>query len=326
MQYLPRPDLPRALVRALTESDDDYQKGLDEYFTPLKGTYDYAVSATKLPSPPRPYELTKRHPQDVWVDPVQLLWSLKGSLLHSIIERMAPESDLAEKRIGKTAQLTGFLPDNEKLRVHFHGQLDLFDEELNTLFDFKYVSPMSLTYDEKWEYDFQLNMLAVLYRINYGKSPARLCNVFVSKDWRKRDYHQFKDKGYPPEPIHIAEKPFWDARETKKHMVELAKKHYHAQFVEDDDLPECSPNQQWRNDPSYKLHTVTAKGVMSTNARKVFDTAEAAMEYKDTEYSDLETDQWEIREKKCSPTRCLEWCSVNGLCNQHQREKLEENL
>ena len=319
MNFIDRPDLPQALVRALINSGSDYHVKLDEYFAGIdKSSYDYAISVTKMPEPPRIIELTKRHPDDIYQDPEDLLWSMQGTIIHGLIEQNARDIDIAEKRIGITVPLK---IDDKTVRVHFHGQMDLYEPDSEKMFDFKYTSPKSMMYEVKESYIFQLNVLAILAEMTMGIIPKVLCDTFIMKDWKKDDCIKLKDRGYPDRAIVVAPQPVWNKITTKKLMVKYAKEHYRSQFIKNDnELPFCTRTQRWQNDPVYKLYKRTQAGHISKNACRSSNDREELHDYIQTELAGLSEEDYEIKTIEAKPSRCIGYCSVSGLCNQRQAE------
>lgn len=326
MNYIKADWMPQALERALTLSNDTYHAEVAEYFATIKKDYDYAISVTTLPSAPQPRILAHRHSSSLWGDPVDNLWTMKGSMIHAIIEQNARSGDITEKRIGVTVPLT--LCDGvTKVRIHFHGQLDLFEPDTSTIWDFKYVSPRSMLYGDKEEHTFQLNALRLLFKIAYGIEAKHIKNCFVMKDWAKMEYIKSKDRGYPERQIVVKEREIADQASLKMYMATNAKLHYASREMGDEELPACTPEQQWRREATWKVYTRTKgtkskPGHMSVIAKKTCSSESKALEW--LEEKGVKKDNYIIKHLKSRPTKCEDWCEVSGICHQRRKELKEE--
>jgi hypothetical protein len=179
-----------------------------------------------------------------------------------------------------------------------------------------------MMYGDKWEYTFQLNALAILFRMNYGVEPEFLKNCMIMKDWARFDFIKSAKRGYPSQPIVNVDREYWPDKYTKEMIVKLAKKHYSAMFEQDEDLPKCSSDEQWRKPKVFKVHTPTKSGAISKVARASVNSMDEALEY--LSEKNIDPKDADIRVLESKATRCQEFCPAAPFCHQFKHENQEQ--
>lgn len=210
-------DLPEALVRAI--ANDPYTKGDSDY------------SITQLINPPRIEALKEIHKDELEEDASNRIWSFLGQVSHVIAERSArPNIDIVEKR---------YFAEIEGKKIS--GQIDLYETDTQTLFDFKVTKAWAFSKKggsgQKPEWIHQMNMQAHLMELN-GLHPKTLQIVGILRDF---DEKQAGKNGYPIASIVKAEMPLWPSQGSYLFIVKRITAHEQAKK----DLPLCTKTDTW---------------------------------------------------------------------------------
>ena len=276
---------PESIVRALQH--DPYSKEGSDY------------TASQMPNSPRQILLSNRHEDELVEDVENQVWSLLGTGFHHVLEAAGDDGALLEERIHLDV-------GGRK----FSGAMDHYKDGMIT--DYKVTSAMTKIYGSRLpEWTIQLNMLAHLVR-SAGHEVTGIQIIALYRDWSEMKALQQND--YPQKIIEIIPMELWSpdycTEWLEKRIADL--KYYEG--VEDNDLPECSPEEMWEKPTTY---AIKKKGRKS--AVRVLDSL-----------SDIETyaiqkgiktaGEWlgghSLETRDGERTRCKRYCAAAPFCNQ----------
>ena len=267
-------NLPGPIVRAI--QNDSYSAGKSD------------ISVTSLIAPPRMVALKRQHGPQIVEDATDRVWALIGQATHSIIERAAEGSDVAEERLYAKRE-----------DWWLSGQFDLLTE--GRLIDFKITSVWSVIDAQKngkKDWDAQLNVLDWLCREN-GIHVAKLEIIALIRDWSK---HKAFQDGYPSKQVATISIPRWSPEEQEAYVVERIKAHQAAH----EELPLCTPEEQWARPDQW---AVMKKGRKA--AVRLFDNEQEAHEY-----GRNKVEGYTLQHRPGDSVRCSGYCSVAEFCTQ----------
>jgi hypothetical protein len=254
------------------------------------------LSVTELINSPQIVQLKHRHWDDIEVDASEMVWSLFGSAVHSILEHGKGSNHIVEERIHITHE--GW---------HLSGAIDLqeVEEDGVHISDYKTTGAWAVM-NEKKEWHDQLNIYAWLVEKAKNVKVKSLTIVAIIRDWSSRDATLKPD--YPQAPIVTIDIPLWSAQERDEFINNRIKLHAEAYFESDSggNLPECSPEEMWEKKTTYAVKkdgAVRAKSVHQTQ-----EDAQAALPPKG----------YFIEVREGERTRCEKFCQVSEFCQQHQ--------
>lgn len=287
--------LPEPLVRAIL--NDPYEGGGD-------------ISVTRLISPPRIVQLRKRHYDEIEVDVTERLFALMGQAVHTVLERAedmaAPEilEARAEKKIGGWT---------------VSGKPDLWTAP-GILDDYKVTSVYSIIYGRKEnggvrpEWAAQMNCNAHLYR-HAGLPVEQLRIIPFYRDFSKTKAKQGGD--YPQVGAEVVSVPVWPDDDCLAYMINRVGAHKPATLLEDDELPECTPEERWAKPNTW---AVMKKG--NKRATRVFEDEGVANTYLSDMAAKLGKGAY-VKFRPGASTRCEDYCEVAPHCNQWAAIKAE---
>lgn len=188
------------------------------------------ISATSLKKPIQEFLLTQRHKEELEVDATERIWSLFGSGIHAVLDKVEGQT---EERL--FAKVKGRVVSGKYDRV-----------ENNEVQDYKVTSVYTLIYgsrEEDWR--FQLSVYRWLYWKNKGVKLSDTGKIIVIlRDWAQRDTDKPK---YPPRPIMELPIDLYPVSTTQLMIEDKVKAIKQAEKLEDKDLPECTPEDRWFN-------------------------------------------------------------------------------
>lgn len=312
MNFTPRPDLPEPLVKALTQSNEQYAEELSQHLQGVEEDFDFQISVTSLNRSPRQLQLTKRHWNDVTVDPLkESYFTLQGNIIHYILEKCAAgDRYIRETRLGVVIEVDG-------VKVYFHGQLDLYDKETETLTDWKYTSANAMLYPSE-DYVYQLNSLRWL-AYKSGEFPYKikeLQNVYlfrhIDKKWQANPL-------YPQENAQVKKVEQKTRYEIEEWIKDRIRIHLNERNKPDDQLAYCTDDERWIRDSEWRLYTKTVKG----DRFKKTATAKGKKEEVELfiKQNNLAPQSYQLQEFKGAPIKCRAYCLGRDFCSQYKEEK-----
>jgi hypothetical protein len=266
-----------------------------------KGKSDYSV--TEIMSPPRIQRLRQAHYKDMKQDVVDMLWSVMGTAIHTMMERTDLKGHTKEERI--YYEIDG---------VVLSGAIDLQTEKDGSveITDYKFTSAWALRAD-KIEWIQQQNIYAWLIHKTSGKKIHGLRICAIIRDWSRRE--AMNNPNYPQGNAQIVHIPLWDFDKTEAYVRERLELHRLAKVQADwgEELPLCTDDDRWVRETKYAVKKEGRK-----TAVRVFDTEDEAqallaeMPPKDKGFIEIRAGE---------PVRCTgNFCGVAKWCSQFKQE------
>lgn len=269
-------NLPEIFVRAV--SNDTYTPGKSDF------------TATGLQKPARAHVLEKRHAHEITEDALDRVWALSGRAKHYIFEQAAmtdPERFITEVR---------FYGEFDGATVG--GQIDLYDKQTKTLYDWKEVKTFKTKDGIPDEWIKQANVNRLLMWKN-GIEVEQMIYIALYKDWSELE--RLKDDSYPAHPVQQFDIPQWHKTMTEKYISGRI-----AEFRKaESELPLCTPEERWQTPDVW---VAIKKG--AERATKRFDSETDALFF-------ARQKGLEVQHRPGQPRRCQKWCRVAPFCSQY---------
>jgi len=320
---------PEPLLRAL--SFDGYEK---------RGY----ISVTSLIDSPKVRLI--RNNFEYYEDVSDLVWSVQGSAMHTVLERaceMISKYDrdngilepryIAEHKMDYKF-LGHHLTDNGE-GVHITGTLDLLHVlKPRILFDYKNTTVWKIikckkTVDERGsviykagkddvvDWQKQLNMYAHMYYKLHGIKIEKIRVIVFVKDWTAREAYK---EDYPEKPVVMVDIPVYSDESIEKFIVKRIETHYAAERIFNtegiDAVPECTPEERWSSPPTYKI--MPYEGAKRAISGGVYEITSKEEENKAiAHYNALKLNDSKIFLKKVlgEDRRCENYCPLKIHCH-----------
>lgn len=228
MQITNQLKLPKAIVRAI-ENDPYEASGCD-------------VSTTRLIGPAQQFVLEKRHDKVLSVDAADRVAALKGQALHVVLERACADGSIPETRY--KADCLGW---------KVGGQIDLIED--GVIWDYKDTTVWAFKNGPSEEWVAQGNVNRWLVWKQTGVLYDMLKNVLFLKDWKRSEMWK---KDYPDCGVQVLELPVWSIEEAEDYVRKRVELFQAAAALGDDQQPECSSAERWKNDVRCKNYCPVA--------------------------------------------------------------------
>lgn len=286
-------DLPQPLVAAI--KNDQYVFHGDR-------------STTGLICPPRIHQLCKRHDLEIEEDVSDGIWRLVGNNTHDILERAGGLMQKEEHLFG-----AGVIVE-KRFNVRMldwvvGGRIDLFEEAIGRLTDWKLTSVWGAVHGIKPEHEQQLNMNAFFMHMNNIFHIRTLWLVLILRDWSKHKARQ--DNSYPKCQVAVQNIRLRPYPEIKRFIEERIRLHQASETMPDDVLLPCTDEERWKRPDSY---AVMKKG--GKRALRCLDSYEKAKVWMQ---QNKRGDEIDFREGTFP--RCEDYCNAAPWCNQWQESK-----
>jgi hypothetical protein len=282
--------LPQPFVDLV--SGDTYSKGESD------------ITTTGLAQPPKIAELTRRHGNEITMDASEKVWTMMGTANHYVLEQIAlrnPERYVTEQR---------FYLDIDGVKLG--GQIDLFDRETETLWDYKVSSVYKAMSDDKLEWTKQANVNKLLCEHN-GIHPKKLAVLLVCKDWKRKEA-EFK-ADYPKCAILEIPLPIWREEETLAYIKSRINLHNLAKMVSnDDEIPVCTEEERWAKPTTWAV--LKERGAKRAVNGGIFESKLEAEEHS-------RRINGYVEERTGSSARCENYCQVRKWCQFGRSLKLD---
>jgi len=256
------------------------------------------MSVTELLSSPRIVQLKAKYADQIEVDVIDMIWSIFGSAVHSVLEQGKDENNIVEQRLH--ADMDGW---------HISGAIDLqvVTDQGIEINDYKTVSVWSVMND-KPEWEQQLNIYAWLVETVKKAPISKIKIVAILKDWKEME--ATTRQNYPAKQVVTIDIPIWSMEQREAFIKERIHLHSEALFATDtnETLPACTPAECWEKPTSYAVKK--DGGVRAKSVHANLSDAEAALEDAGRGYI------LEIREGE--RTRCARYCQVSQWCEQYK--------
>jgi hypothetical protein len=264
------------------------------------------LSVTQLINSPKIVALTQTHQDELEEDVADMVWSIFGSAVHTVLEHGKDDNHIVEARLH--AQLDGW---------HISGAIDLQIEtpEGIQIRDYKTTSAWA-TMNDKVEWEQQLNIYAWLVEKVRNVKVLDLGIVAIVRDWNRRD--AANREGYPEAPIKELPIKLWSYEDREAFVLDRIAQHSACEFSMEtgEALPPCTPAQMWEKPTVYAIRK---KG--GVRAKSLHETPEAAEEA----LAGLGKD-YELDVRLGERTRCANFCSVNQWCVQWRDYQTKEEV
>ena len=289
MKLTNKSNLPEVIKRAV--ANDPYQNNSD-------------ISTTRLIAPPRIRVLEKEYADQVEEDVSDLIFSLLGSSVHSVIERAVTDDDIAEQRL--YVDVNGW---------KLSGQFDLLTGA-GDLIDFKVTSAWSaLEALEKGkdEWERQLNVLDYLIRHNDTelKNPKgkelqvkSMSIMAILRDWSKMK--AMTSNNYPKKQVVMIPIRRWSEEEQDSYVVARIQAHQEA---EKKGSEVCSAKERWAKPNTYAVMKDGRK-----SALRVLQSTEQVKQYLEDNKL-IQGKGITVVFRKGEDVRCQHYCKVNSFCD-----------
>ena len=275
-------NLPQPFVDLVSE--DTYSKGESD------------ITTTGLAQPPKIAELTRRHSSEITMDASEKVWTMMGTANHYVLEQIAlrnPERYVTEQR---------FYLDIDGVKLG--GQIDLFDRETETLWDYKVSSVYKAMSDDKLEWAKQANVNKLLCEHN-GFHPKKLAILLVMKDWKRKEA-EFK-ADYPKCAIQEIPLPIWREEETLAYIKSRINLHNAAKLIEvEDAIPVCTEEERWAKPTTWAV--LKEKGAKRAVNGGLYELESEAIAH-------AKRISGAIEKRDGSNPRCENYCQVRQWCN-----------
>jgi hypothetical protein len=275
-------NLPQPFVDLV--SGDTYSKGESD------------ITTTGLAQPPKIAELTRRHSNEITMDASEKVWTMMGTANHYVLEQIAlrnPERYVTEQR---------FYMDIDGVKLG--GQIDLFDRETETLWDYKVSSVYKAMSDDKLEWTKQANVNKLLCEHN-GIHPKKLAILLVMKDWKRKEA-EFK-ADYPKCAIQEIPLPIWREEETLAYIKSRINLHNAAKLIEEEDaIPVCTEEERWAKPTTWAV--LKEKGAKRAVNGGLYELESEAIAH-------AKRISGAVEKRDGSNPRCENYCQVRQWCN-----------
>lgn len=257
------------------------------------------MSVTELLSSPQIVQLKAKHSDDIVVDVTDMIWSIFGTAVHTVLEQGKDANHIVEQRLH--ADIDGW---------HISGAIDLqvVTDEGIEINDYKTVSVWAVMND-KPEWEQQLNIYAWLVETVKKTPISKIKIVAILKDWKEAEAGTRQN--YPVKQVVTLDIPIWSMEQREAFIKERIHLHSEALFANDTNeaLPECTPAECWEKPTTYAIKKIGGKRAHSLYEKK--DEAELA-------FWDLGGANYQMEVREGERTRCAKYCQVAPWCNQYK--------
>lgn len=279
MRITNKHNLPQTIVNALQRPT--YSKG------------DAALSVTELIAPPQLVALKHKHKDELESDAADMVWSLFGSAVHSILEQGADEDHILEERLYADlgAWTISGAVDVQRFR---DGGVDILD--------YKVVKAYSVM-NEKIEWEQQLNCYAWLVHNTKNLPIHSLAIVAIVRDWSAREAQRSAD--YPQAPVVVVPINRWSFAQQTDYISERLRLHQEAYAAVNLGGPvhPCTPAEMWEKPTCWALMKEGRKSAVRIHWDKP---------------PEVPDEKHYIETREGERTRCKSYCPVNNFCSQYQ--------
>lgn len=270
---------------------------------------DYGV--TQLLDPPRLVHLRLRHEHELPPEPVKDKWkAFQGNAWHAFFEKNIRKANNMPEYKDRFI-VEGKVWD-KIFGVKLAGKIDVYDTVDKCLYDYKVTGAYKLKMQDYADWERQLNVYA--WFLNQCKFEVKhIAIIAVVPEWNH--WESEKDRLYPDEVFTLVPLNIWSHDEQEVYVHTKVKQLLETAELEDNDLPLCSDEDRWIKPATFALMEPGKK-----RATRVLGSREEMEKYINyrAEQGKPILSNFTIDERKSSPTRCMDYCRVNGFCKQHQ--------
>lgn len=285
--------------------------------------YDYSedesvISATSIMKPIRQIILGRRYKDSVKeVDVEDLISTSMGTALHDSVENAWKNKNKVVEALTNMGYMNtediydGITFEKRTIKkidgYKISGKFDLVFQGI--VADIKSTSTWTYIFGSKDD-DYRLQMS--IYR---WLNPELIINdygyiEFIFTDWSAVKAKQ--DSQYPQARVMTKKIKLMSIKDTEEWLKDKIKLISINESVEDDKLPECTPEELWQTETKWKYY----KGASRARATKVFDNEIDAYNMQ------RKNGVGDVVEVKGEVKRC-KYCSYTNLCNQYSRLQIQ---
>lgn len=269
---------------------------------------------TDLLSPPRIVHLRNRHKHELPPVTVEDSWkAFQGNAWHDFIDRnirKAAAQGLAcyQNRFLSEAKFWELIAGRK-----ITGKLDTYDAREKVLYDYKVTSTYKAILGDHTDWEIQLNAYAWFLSMN-AHDVEHIRIVAIHPEWKKFD--MMRDPKYPRAPIHEIELNLWTPVEQFDFIEGRVQALVDSEGLEDDALPECSPEDTWEKPTKYAV--MVPGGKVAKRVTESEADAHSYVEWNNSQEKRKPIKDYSVEVRPGGRMRCEEYCRVNFFCNQYQ--------
>ena len=257
-------------------------------------------SVTELLRSPRETLLNRRHDDEIVADASDMVWSVFGSAVHSIIQG-ADATDDQQQEI----KLVVDMPSGYAVS----GIFDLYDRATGTVTDWKTASVWKAVSGDFDDWYQQVTAYAWMLS-QHGEAPTRAEIVMLLKDHSKRKAETESD--YPQHPVQTLS---WmlthrAIEEAGQRITSALVAIEELESVPDSALPICDESSRWHKPDRWALMKTGRK-----SAVKLYDTEAEAAE------AAVGDAKLYIQYRPGEDSKCLRYCAAREFCEHYRAIK-----
>jgi len=254
-----------------------------------------SFSVTELMKGTREIVLNRRYWEELEMDCVDMIWTVFGTAVHSVMEGHESENELAEERVSME------VPCGEYGIRKVSGGFDLYNGDTKILTDYKTTGVFSyqMKLQEGNESDWA-KQLRVYWLIR---------NTVFLKDWSKTQAR--RDRSYPQKPILNIDYDFGNVFRSDVAADMIADLSYKIQEILqykdalEEEIPICTPDQRWERDECWAIMKTGRKSAVKRHFKK-FDAEQHLQALGAGHY---------IEHRSGVPVKCMDYCNCADKCN-----------
>jgi len=231
-------NLPLSFVKAIENIDNSYD---------LKNPDPHTISVTTLIDSPYIAYLTRKHRNEIEVDATDKLASMRGTVVHGVMENISMPNTVTELRINHQMEFADIQKDNRNILWTISGKGDIYDIDLHLLQDYKVLKANSWKYIKykgyKDEWVNQLNVLRYLY-YSKGLIVEKLQIVAIFTELTN---YEIMQHDMPDKPVLVIDIPLWELDYTHEYIHQRLKLH------SAENIPVCSEKDRWAKASKWAL-------------------------------------------------------------------------
>ena len=264
---------------------------------------DYSV--TDLIAPAQQVAIKKRYKDDIVHDAADLIWILLGRAIHHVIEYADVPDSWREQR--KSITMRG---------LKISGQADIYNPIDGVITDVKSTSVYRTKDGLPKEWEQQLNLYAVLWRLN-GLDVNALRVLTIYRDWRPAE--AMKNRDYPRTAVAELDVPCWRQSTALDYLRGRVDAHMSAQRELETAGGEglakhhaCSDHEKWRTPDKF--------AVMKKGRKKALKLCNS-----DAEAAELVAAKgasYFVEDRPGEDRRCQNYCDASPWCHQFMGSRL----
>jgi predicted transposase YbfD/YdcC len=285
-------NLPQTLVNLATR--DTYSRG------------NAHISVTELIGSPRIRVLKNARRDEIVTDVSDMLWSLMGRAMHTVVEQGADNEHIAEERLFSTVngwRLSGGI-DLQILGTGTEGQREV------ALSDYKMTSAWAVM-NEKADWERQLNCYAYLVEETRGWTVTGLTINAIIRDWNRHEAERRPD--YPQIPFAVLPQTLWTPKARKEYVAERIRLHQETESSFDwgEKVAECTDEERW-----FRPGKLAVMKEGRVKALKLFETHE-----REEAEAYAKENKGRVEDRPGEAVRCEKYCEVSAWCDQYKANK-----